>query len=150
MRKTIAVAPFQPKNRGTNKHILNIVDTPEQREKYINFFKSMVPYQQKLKNIPIKASPDDPVTPGWVNGWMPGMDSLALYGFVSQTNPEIYFEIGSGNSTKFVHRAIKDNNLRTKIISVDPNPRRHLKVYEEHVTIPSDSHALLAKQLLAR
>src|ERR1019366_3993414 len=35
-------------------------------------------------------------------------------------------EIGSGNSTKFVARAIADHGLETKIISIDPQPRAEI------------------------
>jgi Methyltransferase domain len=40
--------------------------------------------------------------------------------------PARYFEIGSGNSTKFVARAVKDNALRTQLVSVDPQPRTEI------------------------
>ena len=36
--------------------------------------------------------------------------------FVATLRPETYFEVGSGNSTKFVRRAIRDHNLNTRII----------------------------------
>jgi hypothetical protein len=35
-------------------------------------------------------------------------------------------EIGSGNSTKFVNRAVRRNNLGTKIVSIDPHPRAEI------------------------
>ena len=34
-----------------------------------------------------------------------------------------YLEVGSGNSTRFARRAIRDHRLRTRITSIDPNPR---------------------------
>lgn len=133
MGKRIDVAPFQPKKRDTNKHLMDIINSPEQREKYKDFFRSMTPYKEEFKNIPIKSPADNLRMPGWVNGWIPGLDSMALYGFVAQTNPEVYFEIGSGNSTKFVNKAIENHNLRTKIISVDPHPRRDIDKLCERV-----------------
>jgi hypothetical protein len=42
---------------------------------------------------------------------------------ISELKPKKYIEIGSGNSTKVVYKAIKDQNLSTEIISVDPFPR---------------------------
>jgi hypothetical protein len=51
------------------------------------------------------------------------LDTLALYGFVATENPASYLEVGSGYSTKVVRRTIKDCNLRTKIVSIDPHPR---------------------------
>jgi hypothetical protein len=48
---------------------------------------------------------------------------MALYVFLVKNNPRCYIEIGSGNSTKFARCAINSHRLRTKIISIDPQPR---------------------------
>ncbi len=61
--------------------------------------------------------------PLWANDWLPGLDSMYLYTLIRKKQPRIYFEVGSGNSTKFVRKAIKDGHLSTKIVSVDPSPR---------------------------
>jgi hypothetical protein len=37
--------------------------------------------------------------------------------------PEKYFEIGSGNSTKFARHTIASARLETKLLSLDPEPR---------------------------
>ncbi|AQS58783.1 class I SAM-dependent methyltransferase [Desulforamulus ferrireducens] len=71
--------------------------------------------------------------PGWLNGWLPGLDSLAIYGFLVKHNPQHYFEIGSGNSTKFARRAITDHSLRTRITSFDPHPRAEIDSLCERV-----------------
>jgi hypothetical protein len=34
-----------------------------------------------------------------------------------------WIEVGSGDSTKFARRAIRDHGLRTSLTSVDPQPR---------------------------
>lgn len=54
------------------------------------------------------------------------MDSVAIYGFISENKPVRYYEIGSGNSTKFAKQAIKDYKLQTRILSIDPNPRAEI------------------------
>jgi predicted O-methyltransferase YrrM len=54
---------------------------------------------------------------------LPPLDAIALYGFLARTNPRTYLEIGSGNSTRFAARAIADHGLRTRIVSIDPEPR---------------------------
>jgi hypothetical protein len=41
-------------------------------------------------------------------------------------NPKTYLEIGSGNSTKFARESITNNQLGTKLISIDPNPRAEI------------------------
>jgi Methyltransferase domain len=65
----------------------------------------------------------NPQQPFWRNGWLPGLDGAALYGFTASLNPALYVEVGSGNSTKFTRRAISDHRLRTRIVSIDPMPR---------------------------
>ena len=79
-------------------------------------------YGAALRAIAVEP-PADPTAPHWRNDWIPGLDTAALYGFVADRNPGTYFEVGSGNSTKFVRRAISDLKLRTRIVSVDPAPR---------------------------
>jgi hypothetical protein len=59
----------------------------------------------------------------WVNGWLPGLDAITLYGLLAIHQPRWYVEIGSGNSTMFARRAIRDLGLRTLIVSIDPFPR---------------------------
>ncbi len=67
--------------------------------------------------------PDDSMEPHWRNNWLPGLDGVSLYSFVAERRPKLFFEVGSGNSTLFVRRAINDHALSTKIISIDPYPR---------------------------
>lgn len=64
--------------------------------------------------------------PCWINGWMPALDGVALYGYLVKYRPKIYLEVGSGNSTKFARRAIVDHKLDTKIVSIDPCPRAEI------------------------
>lgn len=64
----------------------------------------------------------EPGQPFWENWWLPGLDAVALYGLVATLKPRVYLEIGSGHSTRFVRRAIRDHGLATRIVSVDPNP----------------------------
>ena len=84
------------------------------------YFASLRPW---FERIPARADDGDR-TPRWMNGSLPGLDAVSLYGLLARHNPSIYVEIGSGNSTKFARRAIEDHGLRTRIVSVDPHPRR--------------------------
>jgi predicted O-methyltransferase YrrM len=61
--------------------------------------------------------------PWWLNDWLAPADALMLYGFVRRHKPTRYVEIGSGMSTAFARRAIKDGFLATRITSIDPAPR---------------------------
>ena len=56
------------------------------------------------------------------------LDAVALYGFLATNNPKRYFEIGSGHSTLFARQAIRDHQLQTTIISLDPTPRTDIDV----------------------
>ena len=64
-----------------------------------------------------------PSMPFWNNEYIPPFDAITIYGFMAKKNPRYYVEVGSGNTTLFAAKAIRDNNLRTKIISIDPLPR---------------------------
>lgn len=65
----------------------------------------------------------DPLEPSWRNGWLPGLDSAAIYAFMRIRAPHLFLEIGSGNSTLFANRARRDGALQSTIVSVDPHPR---------------------------
>lgn len=91
------------------------------RDSYRELLQSFLGFQDQLARIPVQQT--DEHTPFWLNGWMPPLDALALYGLLAQRKPKIYLEVGSGNSTKFARRAVQDHSLATRIISVDPQPR---------------------------
>lgn len=63
----------------------------------------------------------------WNNGFFSGLDAAVLYATVASANSGIYLEIGSGYSTRFARRAVRDHRLRTRIISIDPQPRAEVK-----------------------
>jgi SAM-dependent methyltransferase len=67
---------------------------------------------------------DDPLEPYWDQYWFFGLDAISLYGFIRSREPSAYLEIGSGISTMFAARAIRDGGLATSITSVDPEPRQ--------------------------
>ena len=79
-----------------------------------------------LEKIPRDENPRDAEEPYWSNIWLPPLDGVALYALVAEKKPRRYVEIGSGNSTKFVARAIADHRLDTEIISIDPEPRAEI------------------------
>ncbi len=87
----------------------------------------------------IEKSLNDPssLEPRWCNEFLPTLDAITLYGLTVLRNPERYFEIGSGESTRFVRRAILDHTLRTRIISIDPAPRTEVdKLCDEAIRLP--------------
>ncbi len=77
-------------------------------------------------HIPVSLSASAPLAPAWVGGPICAFDSLALYAMVQKYAPKTYLEIGSGMTTCFARQAIKDAGLRTKVVSIDPEPRREI------------------------
>jgi predicted O-methyltransferase YrrM len=51
---------------------------------------------------------------------------MVLTQMLRSTNPARFVEIGSGVSTKFARRAVNLYGLRTKLISIDPQPRNEI------------------------
>jgi hypothetical protein len=68
----------------------------------------------------------NPQAPYWVNGFLPGLDAVSLYGFITTRRPSIYCEIGSGHSTRFAYAAKRAHSPGTAIISIDPEPRSEI------------------------
>ncbi len=97
----------------------------ERADDYKKLLADLVAYRPWLERIPARAGDDDPA-PRWINGSFPALDAASLYGLLALHNPSTYVEVGSGNSTKFARRAIEDHGLRTRIVSIDPQPRREV------------------------
>jgi Methyltransferase domain len=95
------------------------------------FFGAIESYRDWLAKIPTEES--GPGEPFWNNPWMPGIDAAAIYTLIAQQRPKIYLEVGSGNSTKFARRSVKDHNTGTQIISIDPQPRAEVDAICDHV-----------------
>ncbi len=95
-------------------------------ERYRETLRSFEAYLPWLEKIAFDEDPQQPEEPYWNNVWMPALDAMALYCLVAGRRPRRYVEIGSGNSTKFVARAIADHKLDTEIISIDPEPRAEI------------------------
>lgn len=78
---------------------------------------------QQIQPCNAEKSADQPC---WNNGFLPGLDIIALYCLLDILKPKKYIEIGSGNSTKVAFKSIQDHHLDTEIISIDPNPRTEI------------------------
>ncbi|MDR0460508.1 MAG: class I SAM-dependent methyltransferase [Nitrososphaerota archaeon] len=91
-------------------------------EKTVDLFTKFCSFKQNYEKIPFESTSNE--TPKWVNRFLSPLDAISLYGFIATRNPRYYVEVGSGNTTLIAAQSIRDNNLRTKIISIDPQPRR--------------------------
>ncbi|MSQ79571.1 MAG: class I SAM-dependent methyltransferase [Flavobacteriaceae bacterium] len=74
----------------------------------------------QIKNVP------DGLNPHYNNDFLPGLDMVGIYTMLAKYKPEKYVEVGSGNSTKVAHHAVKTCGLSTEIISMDPYPRAEI------------------------
>jgi len=92
--------------------------------RFLSALRTIADYEEDLARIPPHA--ENSRVPGWVNGFLPGLDAGAIYAFLRSRDPRTYLEIGSGTSTRFARRAIEDAGLRTRIVSIDPSPRNEI------------------------
>lgn len=93
-------------------------------DRYFENLRGLAAFTDSLLAIPLTS--DSPTTPTWTHSWVSALDGIALHGFVAQRKPRHYFEVGSGSSTKFVRHAIDLHKLGTKLLSVDPKPRKEI------------------------
>ena len=71
--------------------------------------------------------------PFWNNGYFSGADAMFAYAFAAEYRPRTILEIGSGNSTKFFRKAIRDFKTNSRLISVDPEPRAAISSVSDEV-----------------
>ncbi len=69
---------------------------------------------------------EPPPEPRWAQDWFPRLDAAVLYGLVRSRRPRQVIEVGSGHSTRFLCRAIRDGALDTAVTAIDPAPRADL------------------------
>lgn len=97
-----------------------------ERSSYRERLADVLVERERLAMIPPHGRPESG-EPYWINGWLPGLDAAVLYGLVARRAPARYVEVGSGHSTRFAARAIRDHGLATRIVSFDPSPRASVK-----------------------
>jgi predicted O-methyltransferase YrrM len=70
---------------------------------------------------------EPPPAPRWHQDWFPRLDAAAAYAIVRMTRPRRIVEVGSGHSTRFLARAVRDGELATQITAIDPAPRASIR-----------------------
>lgn len=118
---------FEPRyGHGKTAHPLLYPLINESRKEYADYLKQFLKYQNVFHSIKTISKEANDSEPTWNNNFLPGLDIVALYGLLNLFSPKQYVEVGSGNSTKVARKAIRDNHLATKIISIDPFPRANI------------------------
>jgi hypothetical protein len=95
------------------------------RDDYRALLERFTAHLDALRAIP--RSGHDPAEPEWKNDYFAGLDAVALYSFLVDRRPARYVEVGSGYSTRFARRAIKDSSAPTVVTSIDPAPRAEIE-----------------------
>ena len=127
MELTINHPPKFQSRYGHGKPVARYIDAVLQArlDQQQQFLTDLSAVHDGLASINIE-EPDDSMEPRWRQSWMPPLDGISIYGAIARRRPSVYLEVGSGNSTKFAAKAIRDLNLDTKIISIDPQPRAEI------------------------
>jgi hypothetical protein len=102
------------------------------RHRYRAFLTDLGELQPDFADVPSGGTYETP-TPFWLNAWFSPLDAIALTGMLRAHNPARLVEIGSGVSTKYARRAVQRYGLRTKLTSIDPQPRNEVDRLCDHV-----------------
>jgi hypothetical protein len=101
-----------------HKMLYDIINS--KRGKYESILQDIIKHKDYIVKIPLQASKTDSIFPHWLNGAMPGLDAVTIYHMIAENKPQRWFEVGSGNSTKFAKYAINTQKLSTELVVVDP------------------------------
>jgi len=120
------VSPKPRWGHGNPAHALLFDSINGNRSLYKSQLESFLKYTDRIHEIKDSATERNENNPAWNNGFLPGLDMVGIYGIIADYKPARYIEIGSGNSIKVARKAIRENNLNTEIISIDPFPRANI------------------------
>ena len=90
----------------------------EKQQLFSNFINAMSVNQKYFNNF-AQGEPK----PEWASKWISPLDGATIYTGVTEFKPRQIIEVGSGNSTHFMVRAIVDHKMDTKVTCIDPSPR---------------------------
>jgi predicted O-methyltransferase YrrM len=62
----------------------------------------------------------------FANAYFTSPDVEVLYSVVRESKPARVVEVGSGHSSRVIRQAIRDGQLSTRLISIDPEPREEV------------------------
>jgi hypothetical protein len=118
---------------GKPPHQLLVEIISKNRETYLELLQHAVAYKEVFWNIKESSLENNPLSPTWNNGFLPGLDIINIYTMIRHFKPNRYVEVGSGNSTKVAYKAKLDGQLTTTIVSIDPQPRAEIDKLADEV-----------------
>lgn len=95
------------------------------RDRYKAMISELADMNHYYAAVPVGGDPGSR-DPFWLNPWFPPLDAMILTGMLKWRDPVRFMEIGSGVSTKFARRAVEAFGLRTRLTSIDPQPRNEV------------------------
>ncbi len=110
-------AAMPPPDSTAYPAIAELFAAAEERQR--KFLRNIKKYAEDIEKI----GENNPPKPRWNQDWFPRMDAVAAYVMVREFQPRRIIEVGSGHSTRFMARAVRDGALSTRITAVDPGPR---------------------------
>lgn len=115
---------LRPRWGGTHPPLQPIVDwiAPHQAT-YRRWLDAITRRAPQLDKVARDFDPANLPEPAWMGVPYSLFDAAALYAIVGETRPRLYLEIGSGVTTAWAYRSVRDHGLSTRIVSIDPEPR---------------------------
>ncbi len=107
-----------------HKQLYDIIDA--ERNTYRALIDAALSNQNEIAEIQDSSKVTDSKLPGWNNGFLPGLDIIAIYTMISFYKPKRYVEVGSGNSTKVAFKVKQEQHNSLEITSIDPMPRAEI------------------------
>lgn len=92
-------------------------------DRYRDRFADLLAAIEALRDPLLAIGGAPPPAPRWRQDWFPRLDAAAAYAMVRSLAPARIVEVGSGHSTRFYARAVRDAGLTTEITAIDPAPR---------------------------
>lgn len=97
------------------------------RDHWMEVYRALAPVMDGPELAQVPAQDPGGVEPYWQNPFFADGDARAAYALVATRRPRAILEIGSGHSTRFMRKAIRDGKLPTVIVSIDPTPRAEVR-----------------------
>lgn len=137
----VKVSPRYGYGKPPHQQISRILERG--RAEYAKRLSGFCKLKDCLSQIPDELSAGAP-EPCWgPQRYFASLDAVALYGMLVEFRPKRLIEIGSGYSTKFARRAIREHGLQTHITSIDPEPRAEIdQICDQVIRQPLEEVAL--------